>query len=75
MIEGQHVIYVDPTAVARQALVTAVHGTGETPSINVVLVDHDPNQRDSYGAKIKRETSVVHQSNQSARGNYWKLPS
>jgi hypothetical protein len=42
------------------------------PSINVVVVNNDENQTDTYGRKIERFTSVVHESNQYAHGNYWK---
>lgn len=41
------------------------------PSINVVFVSDDESQRDPYGRQIVRNTSVVHQSNQSAHGMYW----
>ena len=69
---GQSVVYVDPTAQDRPALVTAVHSNHEFPSINVVFVNDDANQRDNYGQKIERATSVTHQSDQKAHGNYWK---
>jgi hypothetical protein len=26
----------------------------------------------SYGRQIERQTSIVHQSNQPAHGNYWR---
>jgi hypothetical protein len=70
---GGSVIYVDPTGHDRNALVTAVWGPPESnPSINVVVVNDDENQTDTYGRKIERFTSVVHQSNQYAHGNFWK---
>jgi hypothetical protein len=70
---GGSVIYVDPTGHDRSALVTAVWGPPESnPSINVVVVNDDENQTDTYGRKIERFTSVVHQSNQYAHGNFWK---
>lgn len=68
---GQHVKWVDPQGVPHDALVTAVHGAGDTPSINVVVVNLEPGQADSYGQKIARETSVVHREQQSAHGRYW----
>jgi hypothetical protein len=67
---GQHVVYVDERGVARDALVTANWGS----SINVVVVETDENQTDSYGRKIARETSQVHRSNQQAPGRYWRWP-
>jgi hypothetical protein len=68
---GQHVKWVDPVGVPHDALVTNVFGPGDTPSINVVVVNMEEGQTDTYGQKIARETSVVHQSNQSAHGRYW----
>jgi len=64
---GAHVKYVDECGVTHDALVTASWGT----SINVVLVNKDPNQTDSYGQKLVRETSQVHKSQQQAPGRYW----
>jgi hypothetical protein len=69
---GQSVTYVDPTRAERAALVTAVHSTHEYPSINVVFVNDDENQRDNYGQKIERSTSVPHQTDQKAPGNFWR---
>lgn len=72
---GQAVIYVDSRGRERPALVTNVwdnmSGTGH-PGTNVVFVNDDVDQTDSYGRKIERSTSVVHQSNQPAHGNFWK---
>jgi hypothetical protein len=70
---GSPVTYVDSTGHARPALVTNCFGPLESkPSINVVVVNDDDNQTDTYGRKIERFTSVVHQDNQYAHGNYWK---
>jgi hypothetical protein len=70
---GSVVTYVDSTGHDRPALVTNCFGPLESkPSINVVIVNDDENQTDTYGRKIERFTSVVHQSNQWAHGNYWK---
>lgn len=70
---GSPVTYVDSTGHARPALVTNCFGPLESnPSINVVVVNDDENQTDTYGRKIERFTSVVHESNQYAHGNYWK---
>lgn len=68
--EGMAVTFVDPTGHTRPALITRVWGP---QCINVVIVNRDENQEDSYGRKIERFTSVVHQSMQQAHGNYWKL--
>lgn len=77
---GQHVIYVDPRGRERSALVTAVHAKewhqahGTEVGVNVAFIADEDAQRDDYGRKVHRETSVVHQSVQPASGNYWKLP-
>lgn len=69
---GSTVIWYDPLGKPRSALVTAVHGKPEdNPSINIVVVNNDENQTDTYGRKVARETSVVHRANQSAHGNFW----
>jgi ureidoglycolate hydrolase len=70
---GSPVVYVDSLGRERPALVTNCFGPLESnPSINVVVVNDDENQTDTYGRKIERFTSVVHQSSQYAHGNYWK---
>lgn len=68
---GDAVMWADEHGQAHAALVTNVHGAGETPSINVVVVNPDGAQTDTYGRKIQRETSVVHRVNQFANGRYW----
>lgn len=70
---GQHVVWRDEYGKPHDALITAVHGTGETPSINVVVVNLDDGQTDTYGQKIQRETSVPHRVNQSAHGRWWAV--
>lgn len=73
---GGHVVWVDPMGVPHDALVTAIWGgRDQNPSINVVVVNRDDGQTDSYGQKIQRETSVVHRVNQGAHGRFWYLPS
>ncbi len=73
--KGGHVIWVDPVGQPHDALVTAIWGDPEgTPSSNVVVVNLEDGQTDSYGQKIQRETSVVHKANQSAHGRFWHLP-
>jgi hypothetical protein len=70
---GWPVVYIDSLGRERPALVTNCFGPLESkPSINVVIVNDDENQTDTYGRKIERFTSVVHQANQWAHGNYWK---
>lgn len=69
---GDAVEYVDEVAKPHDALVTAIHGVGETPSVNLVLVTSDEAQTDQYGRQIKRETSVVHNSHQMAHGRFWR---
>jgi hypothetical protein len=72
--KGGHVIFVDTLGKDRQALVTAIHGPADAnPSINIVIVNDDDAQSDSYGNKIERFSSVVHQSAQYAHGNYWRF--
>jgi hypothetical protein len=70
---GSPVTYVDSVGHARPAIVTNCFGPLESnPSINIVVVNRDENQTDTYGRKIERFTSVVHERNQFAHGNYWK---
>lgn len=74
---GQHVTYVDPRGKHRPAIVTNVFAQttkelgGPRPSLNVVFANEDEDQTDSYGRKIERATSVPHQEQQFAHGNYW----
>lgn len=72
---GECVVYVDDVGRENLALITS----GFTPStdgakgaVNLVLVSQDGTKTDTYGRQIERQTSVVHQSSQSAPGNYWK---
>jgi len=69
---GDHVVFVDSRGIEHDALTTAVWS--ET-CVNLVYVSLEPNERDDYGNQIKRETSVVNASLQSAPGNYWKASS
>lgn len=71
---GMHVIWYDEFNHPHDALVTCVHGQPEHPSINVVVVNLDKGQEDTYGQKIQRETSVVHKTYQMANGRYWDYP-
>jgi hypothetical protein len=65
---GDGVAYVDEFGVERAALVTNVFSA---TCVNLVLVSGDESQGDSYGRQIKRETSQVHKSIQTAPGRYW----
>ncbi|KKN88048.1 hypothetical protein LCGC14_0251200 [marine sediment metagenome] len=70
---GETVRYVDARGRERPALVTAIHGSVENdPSINLVIVSDDEERHDAYGRQIERETSVVHESDQGADGNFWR---
>lgn len=70
---GDAVTFVDPFAKEHNALVTAVHGSaGENPSVNVVYVSGETSEVDQYGRQTKHSTSVVHTSNQTAHGMFWK---
>lgn len=69
---GEAVVYVDQFGNERPAVLTAVWGEGPTPAVNLVFVSDDAEKRDTYGRQIERETSVVHQSSQSAHGRFWR---
>lgn len=69
---GDTVIFTDPTGKDFNALLTAVWGEGESPSVNLVYVSNDAGEHDQYGRQIKRNTSVVHESNQAAHGMKWR---
>jgi hypothetical protein len=68
---GETVTYVDPMQKEHRSLITAVHGSGDSPSINLVYTSDDPAKYDPYGRQLERATSVVHQTSQMAKGNYW----
>jgi hypothetical protein len=67
---GKACIYVDPRGKAYEALITEVWGP---QCVNVVYVNDVEGQRDSFGQKLQRATSVMHGSIQQAHGNYWLL--
>lgn len=69
---GDAVTYVDEIGEEQHALLTAVHGADDTPSVNLVFVSADEAKRDPYGRQTERRSSVVHESNQSADGNFWR---
>lgn len=67
---GTACVYVDPRGRAFDALITEVWGP---QCVNVVYVNDVEGQRDSYGQKLMRATSVMHGAIQQAHGNYWLL--
>lgn len=69
---GEAVIYVDEYKREHFALLTAVHGSGEKPCVNLVYVSSDPNKHDTYGRQVERFSSCVHISNNGAQANCWK---
>lgn len=81
---GQHVVFVDPNGVRRDALVNVWWMGGRAiqeymseygqPGCNLVVVCKDPRKDDSYGRQTEHFTSVVHKSKQAAHGNYWCWP-
>lgn len=71
---GDAVEYFDEYGRPHIVLVTAVHGPEDRkPAINIVYVSDDSAQTDSYGRQITRQTSCVHEDNQSAHGRYWRF--
>lgn len=78
---GSHVVYTDQFSVRHDAVVTAVWGeisaykpNTPMPGCNLVFVSGDETKTDPYGRQIERETSVVHVSNQPAKGRFWSWP-
>lgn len=79
---GDVIIFTDAEGDDSNALVTAVFGDvengsayGDMPCLNMVTVSKDESKRDRKGRQTEREpTSIVHASNQSAHGNYWRWP-
>jgi hypothetical protein len=69
---GSAITYVDSYGRPRPALITSMWTSGSTMrSVNVVVVNDDENQTDTFGRKIERFTSVCHKDVQAAPGNYW----
>ncbi len=70
---GDVIRFVDPLSKEHNALITAVHENNEFPSINLVYVSDDENAHDQYGRQLaERQTSIVHESSQGARGFFWR---
>lgn len=69
---GSAITYVDSYGKPRPALITNMWTSGSTTrSVNLVIVNDDMNQTDTFGTKIERHTSVCHKDVQAAPGNYW----
>jgi hypothetical protein len=69
---GEAVIFVDDVKREHFALLTAVHGAGDKPCVNLMYVSSDENKTDTYGRQVERFSSCVHISNNSAQANCWK---
>ena len=65
---GTVVDYYDPVGRRYDALITEVWGP---QCINVVFVNDVEGQRDNYGQKLARATSLGHGSLVQAHGNFW----
>lgn len=72
MEKGDAVIFINPSRIEYNAIVTNVWGTGPNPSLNVVYVSDDESKTDQYGRQIERATSIVHRSNQAAPAFCWR---
>jgi hypothetical protein len=75
--KNQVVEFVDALGRTHPALVRAVHGDEDAedpPSVNLVYLDPNEGATDSYGCQLVNETSVVHESSQSAHGMFWRRP-
>lgn len=68
---GKSCVFYDSRGRAYDALITAVWGP---QCINVVYVNDVDGQKDTYGQKLIRATSVMHGNIQQAFGNFWMLP-
>lgn len=72
---GDAVIFIDENRVDRPAVVTKVWSSaGGLPGCNLVFVSGDDTKDDPYGRQIERRTSIVHISQQPARGFAWRHP-
>jgi len=67
---GDHVVYIDPTRIERQALVTAVFSQD---CINIMFASADENKQDSYGRQLERATSLPREGAwNNGAGNCWR---
>jgi len=69
---GNGVVFHDEKGVARDALVTCVHG-GCTDCINLLYVDPNEGSTDEHGRQIVRQSSVPHKEASGVHGFYWRL--
>jgi len=72
---GDTVIYHDKHGKAHNALVKISWDQGgqiEDPCVNLVYVSDDAKREDGAGRQTIVETSIVHGSNQTAHGFYWR---
>lgn len=68
---GDAVVFIDENRVARDALITAVH---DDTCVNLVLVNRNRDQQDTYGRQIERETSCQHRSLLGRPvGKFWRF--
>lgn len=79
VVLGGSVIFVDAKGIEHGALITSLHGWdgvtdehGNMYSINILYVSKEADRTDTYGQQSIHETSVVHQTSQSAHGMYWR---
>lgn len=68
---GQPCEFYDPRGKMYPALITEVWGP---QCVNVIYVNDVEGQRDNYGQKMLRATSIMHGNVQQAHGNYFLLP-
>lgn len=75
---GDHVEFVDERSRVRDALVICIHtgmsGPETPPGVNLITVSADEDREDAYGRQPERPSSIVHEDDQPAHGNFWRLP-
>lgn len=73
---GGPCIYTDPKGRDHAAVVTNGFGAdgkiSKSAAINVAYVSDDTSRTDTFGRQLERETSVQHQSIQTAAGRFWR---
>ena len=65
---GTVVDFYDPRGRRYDALITEVWGP---QCVNLIYVNDVEGQKDSYGQKMLRQSSVMHGSYMQAHGNFW----
>lgn len=68
------VIFRDSHGNEHPSFVTAIHGEGETPLINLAFITSDPTKLDAYGRQLFRGTSIRHASDRPPTGICWRFP-